>query len=60
MYKMLQVKALTNFTQQAPNDSAAAFSALNMEHPQIRKAVLQNRMALDMQLKEVLVLLKKI
>ena len=44
---MLQVDALTNFTQQALQDSQKAISALNAEQAQIRKVVLQNRLALD-------------
>ena len=39
--------ALTNFTQQALQDSQKAISALNAEQAQIRKVVLQNRLALD-------------
>ena len=42
---MLRVDALT--TQQALQDSQKAISALNAEQIQIRKAVLQNRLALD-------------
>ena len=44
---MLQVDALTNFTQQALQDSQKAISALNAEQAQVRKVVLQNRLALD-------------
>ena len=44
---MLRVDALTNFTQQALQDSQKAISALNAEQTQIRKVVLQNRLALD-------------
>ena len=44
---MLQVDALTNFTQQALQDYQKAISALNAEQAQIRKVVLQNRLALD-------------
>ena len=44
---MLQVDALTNFTQQALEDSQKAISALNAEQAQIRKMVLENRLALD-------------
>ena len=44
---MLRVDALTNFTQQALQDSQKAISALNAEQAQIRKVVLQNRLALD-------------
>ena len=39
--------ALTNLTQQALQDSQKAISALNAEQAQIRKVVLQNRLALD-------------
>ena len=39
--------ALTNFTQQALQDSQKAILALNAEQVQIRKVVLQNRLALD-------------
>ena len=39
--------ALTNFTQQALQYSQKAISALNAEQAQIRKVVLQNRLALD-------------
>ena len=44
---MLQVDVLTNFAQQAVQDSQKAISALNAEQIQIRKVVLQNRLALD-------------
>ena len=44
---MLRVDAWTNFTQQALQDSQKAISALNAEQIQIRKGVLQNRLALD-------------
>lgn len=44
---MLRVDALTNCTQQALQDSQKASSALNAEQAQIRKVVLQNRLALD-------------
>ena len=44
---MLQVDALTNFTQQALEDSQKAISALNAEQAQIRKMVLENRLALN-------------
>ena len=44
---MLQVDALTNFTQQALQDSQKAISVLNAKQTQIKKAVLQNRLALD-------------
>ena len=38
---------LTNFTQQALQESQKAVSALNVKQAQIRKGVLQNRLALD-------------
>ena len=41
------MNALTNFTQQALQDSQKSISALNAEQAQIRKVVLQNRLALD-------------
>ena len=44
---MLQVDALTNFTQQVLQDFQKAISALNAEQAQIKKVVLQNRLALD-------------
>ena len=44
---MLREDALTNFTQQALQDSQKAISALNAEKAQIRKVILQNRLALD-------------
>ena len=44
---MLRVDALTNFTQQALQDSQKAISALNAEQIQIRKGVLPNRLAFD-------------
>ena len=44
---MLRVDALTNFTQQALQASQKAVSALNVKQAQIRKGVLQNRLALD-------------
>ena len=44
---MLRVDALTNFTQQALQDSQKAISALNAEQAQIRKVVLQTRLPLD-------------
>ena len=44
---MLRVYAVTNFTQQALQESQKAMSALNAEQIQIRKVVLQNRLALD-------------
>ena len=45
---MITVEALTNFTKQALLESAKAIQALNEEQIQMRKAVIQNRMALDM------------
>ena len=44
---MVKVKALTNFTKQALLDSTKAIQALNEEQIQMRKAVIQNKMALD-------------
>ena len=48
---MLQVDAVTKFTQQALKDSQKAISAFSTNHYikqiQIRKVVLQNRLALD-------------
>ena len=44
---MLRVDALTKLTQEALQDSQKASSALNAKQIQIRKAVLQNRLALD-------------
>ena len=44
---MIKVEALTNFTKQALLDSAKAIQALNEEQIQMRKAVIHNRMALD-------------
>ena len=44
---MLQVDALTSFTQQVLQDSQKPISALNAEQAQIRKVVLQNRLTLD-------------
>ena len=46
---MLQVDALTSFTQQVLQDSQKAISTLNAEQIQIKKMVLQNRLALDIQ-----------
>ena len=45
---MVKVEALTNFTKQALLDSDKAIQALNEEQIQIRKVVIQNRMALAM------------
>ena len=44
---IVKVEALTNFTKQALLDSTKAIQALNKEQIQMRKAVIQNRMALD-------------
>ena len=44
---MVKVEALTNFTKQALLDSAKAIQALIEGQIQMRKAVIQNRMALD-------------
>ena len=44
---MLQVDALNNCTQQDLQDSQKAISALNAEQIQIRKVILQIRLALD-------------
>ena len=51
---MLQVDALTNFTQQALQDSQKAISALNAEQIQIqiRNVALQNRLALFLKLQK--------
>ena len=43
---MLQVDVLTNFTQQALQYSQKAISAFNAEQIQIRKVILQSRLAL--------------
>ena len=43
---MLWKDILANFTQKALQDSQKAISALNAEQAQIRKVVLQNRLAL--------------
>ena len=45
---MIKVEALTNFTKQALLDGAKAIKVLNEEQIQIRKVVIQSRMALDM------------
>ena len=47
---MIKVEALTNFTKQALLDRTKAIQALNEEQIQMRKAVIRNRMALDIQL----------
>ena len=44
---MVKVEALNNFTKQALLDSKKAIEDLNEEQSQMRKAVMQNRMALD-------------
>ena len=44
---MIKVEALTNFTKQALLDRTKATQALNEEQIQIRKAVIHNRIALD-------------
>ena len=45
---MIKLEALTNFTKQALLDSTKAIQGLNEEQVQMRKEVIQNRMALDM------------
>ena len=49
---MIKVEALTNFTKQALLDRTKAIQALKEEQIQMRKAVIHNRMALDIQLLE--------
>ena len=44
---MVKVEALTNFTRQALLDSTKAIQALNKEQIQMKKAVIQNKMTLD-------------
>ena len=44
---MWHVEAFSKYTTKALNDSLNGISLLNTELSQIRKAVLQNRMALD-------------
>ena len=46
---IVKVEALTNFTKQALLDSIKAIQALNEDQIQMRKAVIQNRTALDIQ-----------
>ena len=46
---MVKVEALTNFTKQALLDSTKAIQALNGEQIQMRKAVIQNKMTLNIQ-----------
>ena len=43
---MIKVEALTNFTKQALLDRTKAIQALNEEQIQMRKVVIQHRMAL--------------
>ena len=47
---MTKVEALTNFTKQALLDRTKAIQALNEEQIQMRKAEIQNKMTLDIQL----------
>ena len=44
---MIKVEALRNFTEQALLDRTKVIQALNEERIQMRKAVIHNRMALD-------------
>ena len=44
---MIKAEALTNFTKQALLDRTKAIQALNEEQIQMRKVIIQNRMALD-------------
>ena len=44
---MTKIQALSNFMKQALLDNTEAFQALNEDQTQRRKAVIQNRMALD-------------
>ena len=44
---MINVEALTNFTKQALLDRTKAIQALNEEQIQMRKAIIHDRMALD-------------
>ena len=44
---MIKVEALTNLTKQALLDRTKATQALNEEQIQMRKAVIHNRMAVD-------------
>ena len=44
---MIKVEALRNFTKQALLDRTKVIQALNEEQIQMRKAVIHNRMALD-------------
>ena len=45
---MIKLESLKNYTKQVFLDSAKAIQALNEEQIQMRKVVIQNRMALDM------------
>ena len=47
---MIKVEALTNFTKQTLLDRTKAIQTLNEEQIQMRKAVIHNRMTLDIQL----------
>ena len=47
---MIKVEALTNFTKQALLNRTKAIQALNEEQIQMRKAVIHNRLASDIQL----------
>ena len=47
---MIKVEALTNFTKQALLDRTKVTRALNEEQIQMRKAGIQNRVALDIRL----------
>ena len=47
---MIKVDALTNFTKHALLDRTKAIQTLNEEQMQMRKLVIHNRMALDIQL----------
>ena len=49
MNVMVKVEALTNFTKQSLLDSTKAIQALNEEQIQMKKAVIQNRMTVDIQ-----------
>ena len=44
---MIKVEALTNFTKQALLDKTKAIQALNKKQIQMRKAVIHNKMALN-------------
>ena len=47
---MIKAEALTNFTKQVLLNRTKTIQALNEEQIQMRKAVIHNRMALDIQL----------